>query len=380
MMWTRGDQRTWRSRAAAYGSAVVALATAVSCSGATAPAAFAGRPGSTVPKCAPGVGFLGFSDALNKDEYAGTDVGGLSDLVYDRKRDRYYAVVDNQGDTPARFYTVHMPVAGADPGDPSIRQVTYLHGSSGAPLTGTNFDGEGMAMTRAGHLFVSSETEPSIRRFSNEGRLLATLPVPEKFLIDEGRAKGNRTFESLALSPNEHSLFTAVEAPLEGDGRTEDGRGRIRILRYDDRGLGGFRPADEYFYRTAPGEYVVEIAALSEDELLVLERSYTPGQGNTIRIFRVSLDDAADVSDEPTLAANALAPVDKSLLVDVANCPPSGAETPGTQANPLLDNFEGMALGPRLPGGRRALLLISDDNFNDVQVTRIVALAVQLHP
>lgn len=43
------------------------------------------------------------------------------------------------------------------------------------------------------------------------------------------------------------------------------------------------------------------------------------------------------------------------------------------QANPLLDNFEGLALGPYLPGGRRALLLQSDDNFDTGQVTRVIA-------
>jgi hypothetical protein len=64
------------------------------------------------------------------------------------------------------------------------------------------------------------------------------------------------------------------------------------------------------------------------------------------------------------------------LLFDLANCPPSGAQNPGTQPNPLLDNFEGMTLGPKLPSGRQALILISDDNGNASQVGRIIALAV----
>ena len=37
----------------------------------------------------------------------------------------------------------------------------------------------------------------------------------------------------------------------------------------------------------------------------------------------------------------------------------------------------GLALGPRLPGGSRALLLQSDDNFSAGQVTRVVALVVE---
>ncbi len=112
----------------------------------------------------------------------------------------------------------------------------------------------------------------------------------------------------------------------------------------------------------------------------MLERSFVPGEGNTIRIYRVSLKGAEDVSDEPTLANPALKPVNKELLVDLANCSSSGATTPGTQENPLLDNYESLEIGPRLPGGRRTLLLQSDDNFNDVQVTRLVALGARLQP
>ena len=67
---------------------------------------------------------------------------------------------------------------------------------------------------------------------------------PRKFRVaPEGQATRNQTFESLSLSPNGRSLFTAVEGPLAGDGQTADGENRIRILRYEDRGKGGFEPA-----------------------------------------------------------------------------------------------------------------------------------------
>lgn len=63
--------------------------------------------------------------------------------------------------------------------------------------------------------------------------------------------------------------------------------------------------------------------------------------------------------------------------MDLADCPSSGATMPGTQTNPLLDNYESLTLGPRLPGGRRPLLLQSDDNFSAGQITRVVALGVE---
>jgi hypothetical protein len=340
--------------------------------------ATAARPGSEAPDCATGVDFLGFSDALNKRTYEGTTVGGLSALAYEGRRDTYYSLVDN-GPTPAseaRFYSLRIPVK-ERLSTPQILDVTTLKDEGGQPFTASNFDGEGLTLTRRGDLLASSETEPSIRRFDLEGNFIEELAVPRKFRVaPEGQARRNQTFESLALTPNGRSLFTAIEGPLVPDGQTAEGENRTRILRYEGSGKNGFQPAEEFFYLSEPGQGVVEIVALSEDELLVLERGFQSGVGNTVRVFKVSLGGAGDVSDEPSLAAPGLEPVEKELLVDVADCPSSGATTPGTQPNPLLDNYESLALGQRLSGGRRALLLQSDDNFSTGQVTRVVALGV----
>jgi hypothetical protein len=339
----------------------------------------AAKPGPQAPDCASGVDFLGFSDALNKDTFEGTSVGGLSGLTYDVRRGVYHAIVDNQGTTGARSYTLDVPVGRSRLGTPEVTDVTTMRDASGEPFTGADFDGEGIALTRKGKLFVSSETESSIRRFSRDGALLGELPVPQRFLLAPGGGRTNQTFESLSLSPNGRSLFTANEGYLVRDGETAEGSGRLRILRYEDRGPGGFEPAKEFHYLADPGLGVVEISALSERELLVLERGFRYGFGNTIRVFRVSLEGAEDVSDVESLATAGAEPLEKELLVDLAGCTPGDATTtPGTQPNPLLDNFEALTLGPRLPGGRRALVLVSDDNFSQGQVTRVVALGARL--
>lgn len=54
---------------------------------------------------------------------------------------------------------------------------------------------------------------------------------------------------------------------------------------------------------------------------------------------------------------------------------PSGLAA-ATAAGPLLDNYESLTLGPRLPGGR-SLLLQSDDNFSAGQDMRMVALGAE---
>ena len=43
-----------------------------------------------------------------------------------------------------------------------------------------------------------------------------------------------------------------------------------------------------------------------------------------------------------------------------------------------MDNYEGMALGPVLPDGRRSLILVTDDNNRPDQVARILVLGISL--
>jgi hypothetical protein len=315
---------------------------------------------------------------LDQVRFGDTDVGGLSGLAYDAARDAYYALTDNQGDTAARFYTLHLPLDGMKLGAPTIEAVTTLRDGNGQAFTGRNLDGEGLALLPNGELLVSSETEPSIRRFAPDGRLLDTLPVPSRFAVKpDGEGTENQTFESLDLTPNGQTLFTAVEGPLAADGFTGELRARVRLLRYDRAADGSFTPSVQHFYLAEPIQGVADLVAMSDTELLVLERGFIPGLGNTIRIFRVSLVGATDVTDRTSLSDPNLTPLKKELLVDLGKCPPSGATHPARQANPLLDNFEALAFGPPLPDGRRTLLLLSDNNFASEQVTRMIALAVR---
>jgi hypothetical protein len=47
------------------------------------------------------------------------------------------------------------------------------------------------------------------------------------------------------------------------------------------------------------------------------------------------------------------------------------------EPTPLLDNVEGMALGPVASDGRRILYMISDDNFTNAQITRLYELSIR---
>ena len=113
-------------------------------------------------------------------------------------------------------------------------------------------------------------------------------------------------------------------------------------------------------------------------------RRFLPGDGGLPLLLeaqtaRLKGDEAAAAQAfEKLLSAPDTAFLQKKLLFDLVDCPPSGAVAKQPQPNPLLDNVEGLALGGRLPGGLRQLYLLSDDNSGATQITRLYSLAVQL--
>jgi 3-phytase len=100
-----------------------------------------------------------------------------------------------------------------------------------------------------------------------------------------------------------------------------------------------------------------------------MERSFSvgaPDTGNTIKLYDVSLAGADDVNgfDSIALLLGSIDAVQKSLLLDL------------DELGIPLDNVEGMTLGPTLPDGRRALVLVSDNNFAANQFTQFLLFAL----
>jgi hypothetical protein len=340
-----------------------------------APPAVAGAKASLGP-CGPGADLVAFSDTLNKTTFGGTAVGGLSAIAL-RGGAHARALVDNQAATNARFYDLDLDAHGGFA--PTVQGVTTLRRADGTPYTGTDFDGEGLVSLPDGSILASSETEPAIRHFSPDGVELGDLEVPDRFRVaPAGDATNNLTLEGLGLSPDGHDLWAAMEGSLAPDGTTADGRARLRFLHYERSG-DGFALVGQVAYLADPLLGVSEVQVVDGGELLVLERGFQAGVGNTVRVYRASVAGAADVTALTSLARPDVAFVPKALLVDVGQCPSAGATNPGTQQNPLLDNIEGMAMGHGAGGGRRELFLVSDDNFGAGQVTRVYELAAELH-
>jgi hypothetical protein len=247
----------------------------------------------------------------------------------------------------------------------------YASASVGKPLALTGrpddaWDGEGVARIGDQLFAVTHETLPLVERFDANGVFVGSVDMPAYF---SEQATGNKGIESLAASGDGRYLFVANEAALTSDGAkaTKSAGTTVRILR---RELESGAELEKKYTTEPLGEGgttgdmgVSEVAALSDHELLVLERGYQPDYGSTVRIFRVDFDEDADV-------------LTKTLIADLGTLPSEGIAHPGMQPNPILDNYEALALGPPLADGRLTLFVTSDDNGSATQVARVLVLAI----
>lgn len=213
-------------------------------------------------------------------------------------------------------------------------------------------DAEGVAYAASsGTLFVSMESDQSIREFDLEGRPTGrSLVVPADLARD--RITANKGFEALAC--REDRIWTLTEGPVREDA---DWLSAGRILRLQRFSLGDLQPDDRCFYRMdAPTANsagtlayvhgVSALAALPDGRLLVLEREVYVPNGSFFQKLTESFSRtkiyAVDPENDP---AGVLA---KAPVADFT----CGALN--------LANFEGMCPGPALPDGTTPLLLVAD--------------------
>jgi len=330
-------------------------------------------------------------------DYAGTFVGGLSGLAYRPDTKTYFIMCDDPGANQApRFYEASLDFD-AD----QFRAVTFtrtvpLERPDGTPFPNASLDRngtvdpEGLAYNPAtGTLYWSSEGErqppvlvqPFIREMTPAGDHVAAFALPELFRMkatDNGPRR-NGVFESLTLSADGKHLFAALEEPLYEDGPRADAStgGVVRILKFDlaSRNLVAqyAYPIDKVHANANPAGQivlsgVVDLLPLAGDKLLVMERSFASGAATAfaVKLYEADLSAATDVSALPALAGATYAPATKKLVLDVG----------GTGIS-RVDNLEGMTFGPVLPNGNRSLVLVSDDNFNPLQVTQFLAFEMR---
>ncbi|MFJ8094050.1 esterase-like activity of phytase family protein [Streptomyces griseofuscus] len=339
-------------------TAGLAAATTLTAAGpAAAQPAHLGSNARAGHACSSTVSIDRFSDALDKTTYNGTFVGNFSALAVDR--DGSLAALED------RSQLFDLDARTLQP-----KSAVHLADENGADL-----DSEGLVIDRDGTRLITSEVEPSIRRYSRDGKILDRLPVPSALLVaPAGRATSNQTFEGLTLLPGGHTLLASMEDPIAGDSAD-----LVRFQTWTRTRGDHFRLAAQYAYRIDAGLGVPEVQATPDGRLLVLERGFTAGVGNTVRLYLADPRHATDTSGIENLTGQSdVRVMKKTLLADIADCPSLGATAKETQPNPLLDNIEGMAVTGRDRTGRLKVVLVSDDNQNPVQITRFYYLRVRV--
>lgn len=348
------------------------------------------RPAASLPARPPGLRLLGETTLPHAMDFGGTTVGGLSAIDHDPATRTWVALSDDRSELqPARFYNLDVDVSGSGI-RVQVRGVTTLRQAGGLPFPkrqagGEVVDPEGLRLLPGGRgLLWCSEGDypahqsPTLREARLDGAHLRDFEVPAHLQFAPRPGSGpraNQTFEGLALSPDARSAWVAMESALHQDG-PEPGVGRpggpCRIIAFD---VASGRAVRQVAYRpdavpqppVLPGGYVdngiSEILMLDATRMLVLERAYSMGVGNSLRLYEIDTRTGSDTLQLQRLEAGRYTPVaTKRLVADFAHLGLS-----------RLDNTEGMCWGPTLGNGRRTLVVVSDNNFSARQVTQFAA-------
>ncbi|OBF19909.1 phytase [Mycobacterium kubicae] len=345
----------------------------------------------------PLLSYLGQSRVPFGATFDGTVIGGLSGISYDAASGLYYVISDDRSKTgPARFYTVRLSLS-----DKGIEDITFtgthpLLDANGQPFgplqLGTTPpvvppDPEGIAFDGPRQrLYWSSEGErltdrqpvladPWVRIAGLDGSYQGQFTLPANLAMSAQHTgpRRNRALEGLTLTPDGQSVFAAMEGPGYNDGPSNDDDHQVltRLTKFD---VAASAPTAQYAYPMEPADWpadrngVSDLVALSSSSFLVLERSSAVPP--VVRIYRAEIGSATDVSALPSLHGATLTPMTKSLAFDLSATP--GMSPP---QNPV-DNIEGITLGPKLPDGRQAVVLVSDNNFSATQVTQFLLFAM----
>lgn len=301
------------------------------------------------------------------------ELGGLSGAAYNPRTNVLSTVSDQRGLKKNLIFNFNIKL-GTDSVQMTKDNVLLLR-----PHESGNFfdvDMEGIVLDNNENFIISAEASYGSRKsfihsFSDSGSLLEYVPVPAKY----SGIRTNKGFEGLGLSPDGKKLFTANEAALFQD--QIPGRRVVRLLSFAQE-TSGFTPEKEYLYEIEDtlDNGLVEILALSQDELLILERGYNARFHKvTARLFKVSLKNAKDVISNTSIK-DLTAELDqlileKELVIDMDEVTPyfpAGLRR--------LDNLEGMTLGPLTDEGKQTLILVSDNNMSSTQVTQFVILEI----
>ena len=251
-------------------------------------------------------------------------------------------------------------------------------------------DPEGCALLADGTFWLCEEYRPSIlcceadgtviKRFIPKGVKLPSsdIQIVENLPAHYAKRRANRGFESLALSPDESTIWALMQSPF--DNEAAERSGNVRLLGCNTE---NGQPTSEYVYRLGDptaadfltGGVVPDdgklcaMAAIGPKKLLILEQS----DDGDAKMYRCELDKATNVLGDDkdldgvrNLSRVGVTPVKKTLVADLANLLPffasditAGQWKPEPHAKVAGLKLEGLAV---LDSNH--IIVANDNDFN----------------
>ncbi|MFT4095192.1 MAG: esterase-like activity of phytase family protein [Niabella sp.] len=339
--------------------------------------------------------FLDEYDIPYNTHFNNTWVGGLSGIDYDRQNNRYFIISDERSATSAaRFYTAAIDIS-----DNKIDSVRFLSVASLRNAKNDTFpslqtvpehaaDPESMRYNPVKNMLVwSSEGDKAVRsgrmvyqnpwifEMDTNGNFKDSFLIPANLhmYVGDSGARENGVLEGLSFTGDYKFLWASMESPVYEDGPVASpgyGNAIVRFTKFD---ADTRKPVAQYGYlldavaNNPVPENAFNVNGISENlyignnKFLVLERSFSTGvAGCVIKIYLADFSRATNVSGITSLYQNtSYTPASKTLLFNF------------NSLNRLIDNVEGITLGPVLPDGHLSLLLIVDNNFNPFEPQQV---------
>ena len=283
---------------------------------------------------------------------------GCGAITYSGQGGIFYVLQDHDDDGYAKIHPLSL---GIDPATGAILSQTLGTAFTPAGLR----DAEGLALDPlSGTLWASSEwTPPSITEFETDGTATGrTAPVPA---VQRNKLRSNLSLESLTISPDGLTMWTANEQALMCDGESSSGNTNVatvvRLTRFTrETAQNNWQAAGEWAYACDPCANATfaecglsGLCALPDGSLLALEREVSIATWGRCRIYRITTGALAAATEVSNLSS-----VTNSTVSLVAKGSPLVSFT-GTDLNNIIV-YEGIALGPKLGDGSRSIVLVSD--------------------
>jgi hypothetical protein len=328
-------------------------------------------------------------------------LGGFSAIEYSGEGNVYYVLPDRGAGDGAVSYPcrVHKVALNVDvqAGSLEFEQLgaILLKNQKGESLIGSearmlewdgqgrcpSYDPEGIRITSNGHMLITDEYGPFADLFDSNGSLVRELVMPEKISLGTRRkpqfSSGtftNRGMEGVSLIPGSERFMAVMQGPLIQDGRVEANKCLGIKTRWILGELSSNRTREIVYSLTDESTGISEVLAVDSSRYLVLERDSNIGATALIKkIYLADLTGVTDVSSVESLlnpGSASIKEVQKNEFIDLLT-PEYGLNGETVSGKP-----EGLAWGPRLPDGRRLLIVCYDNDFVPTTDSIIAAFAI----